>query len=293
MHWIVIYNKKSGRAKWRSRDEMISDFFVKHHVSFDMIPLHHYGFDLDKSFCIERIKSVKDPHILVVGGDGTLRRTVEFFYHKDIKVPVGYLPSGSANIFAKIHNISSNPSKTLGSILQKNYTPIDISLINGKYVFLLAAVFGSLGAMAVQAEQNYKETIGPLAYLLSLDGVIKNFKKKDISLKIDEDISYQNHQAHSIIIGTDQLVQAFLDHKSTSYALHTVVAQNDNFAGLVRGCVDFYSGRNSDVVQHRRGDRVKFQADFGNEVHFDGDPMELTDPKFIIERKPNFLSFVM
>jgi diacylglycerol kinase family enzyme len=292
MHWIVIYNKKSGRAKWRSRDEMIADFFVKHHVSFDMVPLHHYGFDLDKSFCIERIQSVKDPHILVVGGDGTLRRTVEYLYHKDIQVPIAYLPSGSANIFAKIHGISSTPSKTLGSILQKKYTPVDISLINGKYVFLLAAVFGNLGAMAVQAEHNYKETIGPLAYLLSLDGVIKNFKKKDISLQIDTNLAEQ-YKAHSIIVGTDQLVQAFMDHKTSAPTLHTVIAQNDSFAGLVRGCVEFYSGKNSDVVQHRRGDFVQFEAKFGDEVHFDGDPMELTDSTFTIERKPDYLSFVM
>lgn len=62
-------------------------------------------------------QSIKDGLIIVIGGDGTIHESLNGLGERYASVPLGYIPSGSGNDFARGAGISHHPKKALEQIL--------------------------------------------------------------------------------------------------------------------------------------------------------------------------------
>jgi len=101
-----------------------------------------------------------------VGGDGTLSSVVSGLLRSGTTVPVGYIPSGTANDVAATLALSKDPSVAAQRIIDGSPIPLDIGSFGGRY-FTYIAAFGAFTGIAYSTPQSAKRSLGHLAYVLS------------------------------------------------------------------------------------------------------------------------------
>ena len=149
-------------------------------------------------------------HILVAGGDGTVREIVEAISLNDLgeKVTLGILPSGTGNVLAR--NLKIDLNDLTGSVkrgLFGNRFPIDLGLVRiihedgtrAERVFSVMAGMGLDAKIMDKTDPKLKKAIGWVAYI---DGGLRAlptlFERMDVSVDSREP---RNLKVVSLIIG--------------------------------------------------------------------------------------------
>ena len=71
--------------------------------------------------------------IVVAGGDGTVNRVVNVIMKNNINVPLGVIPAGTSNDFARHLKMPNNFSECIEKILAGNIQSVDVGKANDKY----------------------------------------------------------------------------------------------------------------------------------------------------------------
>lgn len=89
----------------------------------------------------EKIRKAIQTHpdlILIIGGDGTLNSLAKELLHSSI--PVGIIPTGSGNGFARHFNIPLHPQKAAQALRHGDIVSIDAGLVNGHPFFITCSL---------------------------------------------------------------------------------------------------------------------------------------------------------
>ncbi|MBR1555196.1 MAG: diacylglycerol kinase family lipid kinase [Oscillospiraceae bacterium] len=105
-------------------------------------------------------------YIFCSGGDGTLHEVMDGMLKAENTIPVGYIPCGSVNDFAKSMDISKDMLKACEDVLDGLPRKIDIGTVNGRGFSYIAA-FGAFTDIAYGTPQNIKNVLGPAAYMIN------------------------------------------------------------------------------------------------------------------------------
>ncbi len=119
--------------------------------------------------------------IICCGGDGTLSETVAGVLRSENKTPVGYIPCGSTNDYAKSIGLSSDIAEAAKYACTKEASEIDIGKIDKRY-FNYIASFGAFTQASYNAPQSLKNMLGHMAYVL--EGIKDLTKIKAVNMKI-------------------------------------------------------------------------------------------------------------
>lgn len=185
IRFIVNPMSASGRGKkiWLQVEDTLKQKNLNYTVQFTNYPKH--GISLAK-------EAVKDPTvqaIVAVGGDGTVHEAAQALIGTDI--PLGFIPAGSGNDFARALDISIDSAKALERILQFRPFKIDIAKINNKY-FVNGAGIGFDGAVAKMTNDSKMKIwlnrmkLGRFAYLASALRLLCTFRPTDLILTTDD-----------------------------------------------------------------------------------------------------------
>lgn len=178
---MMIYNPTSGEGTIADKLE-------------DIVKLHQdEGFDLVLREIKEDLKLEKVlmelndefSHIMVAGGDGTVNILINALIGLNIDIPIGVIPSGTANDFASHIGMPNDVLEACRRILDSRPKKIDIGKINDRY-FINVASMGLFTDVSQKTNQSLKNTIGKMAYFLKGLQEIPNFKKIPIILKSRE-----------------------------------------------------------------------------------------------------------
>lgn len=102
--------------------------------------------------------------VIAAGGDGTVNEVVNGL--DGLTVPLGIIPVGTANDFAKQAGIPTDADHAMDVILQRKPVRIDTAEINGRRFLNVST--GGIGAEATaETPAEAKEALGPLAYAIS------------------------------------------------------------------------------------------------------------------------------
>lgn len=111
--------------------------------------------------------------VVAVGGDGTVNEVVNGLDGFD--VPLGIIPLGTANDFARQVGIPSDADHAMDVILQRKPRQFDTASLNGRRFLNVST--GGVGAEATaETPASAKETLGPLAYAVSGMRKLAEFK---------------------------------------------------------------------------------------------------------------------
>lgn len=124
-------------------------------------------------------------YILIAGGDGTVDSVVNAMENRNIDLPIGILPVGTANDFGKFINMPSDIQEACKQILDSKPIQVDVGKINNKY-FINVASTGLFTDVSQKTDVNLKNTIGKLAYYLKGLEELPNFRKLKIKLTSKE-----------------------------------------------------------------------------------------------------------
>ena len=103
--------------------------------------------------------------IVVCGGDGTFNGAVSTIVKHDEQPPIGYIPSGSTNDFARTVGLSGSPTDIARQIMTGFPRTLDLGSFNNSY-FSYVASFGAFTEASYNTPQDLKNKLGHLAYVL-------------------------------------------------------------------------------------------------------------------------------
>lgn len=172
-----IYNPYSGENS--IVNELDNVIKIHQEVNLTVVPYRiQRGKDLAEALdIIDETYS----YILIAGGDGTVDSLVNAMEQKNINIPIGILPVGTANDFGKFINMPTDIQQACKQILDSKPVAVDVGKINDKY-FINVASTGLFTDISQKIDENLKNTIGKMAYYLKGIEELPNFRKLKVKL---------------------------------------------------------------------------------------------------------------
>ena len=159
---LFIFNPKSGMGLIKNHLLDIVDTMVKAGFDTTIYTTQARG-DATRKVVEE---GAKYDRIICSGGDGTLDEVVTGMTQIDLHVPLGYIPAGSTNDFARSLGITNDMLKAAQVAVGDNIFPCDIGKFNDD-IFVYIAGFGLFTEISYETPQELKNIFGHLAYILS------------------------------------------------------------------------------------------------------------------------------
>lgn len=216
--------------------------------------------------------------IITSGGDGTINQVINAMMKNNINVPIGILPSGTANDFANHLNLPKHTSEACDVIINNKISEFDLGKINDKY-FINVAAGGLLTDVSQKIDTNLKSTLGKMAYYIKGIEQIPNFRAIPISINCDGETI--NEMIYLFVILNGSSAGGFkLAPNSTANdgILDLVAIRSCNMMELFNLFISTLKGEhleNNNII-YLRGKKFIIQCDEKVETDIDGE----TGPKF-------------
>ncbi len=158
---LVIVNPKAGMMKSKKNMFEIVDRLCQKGYSVTVQTTAMPG---DGSRFIERFGQGQDL-LVCCGGDGTLNEVINGMLHHQCKVPLGYVPAGTTNDFARTLGLPKKVEDCMDRILYGHPRDYDMGTFNGRN-FTYIASLGAFTQVSYSTPQRLKNILGHSAYLL-------------------------------------------------------------------------------------------------------------------------------
>lgn len=174
---LFVFNPKAGKGKIKTHLLDIVDIFNKHDYE---VVIHCTQKSKD---AYEKAKEYAHSVDLIVcsGGDGTLDEVVTGIMEQKSTVPIGYIPAGSTNDFATSLFVPKNMVEAASMIMEEELYHCDIGRFNSQ-TFAYVAAFGLFTDVSYETDQDLKNVLGHVAYIL--EGVKSLFNIKSYHMKV-------------------------------------------------------------------------------------------------------------
>lgn len=182
---LFVYNPRAGKEMLKPRLSDVLDIFVKAGYEVTVHPTQAYR---DAYYQIKEYEVGKYDLIACSGGDGTIDEVATGMMKrremgKDV-VPVGYIPAGTTNDFAKSLHIPRKPLTAADNAVKGVPFPCDIGKFNDS-VFVYIAAFGIFTDVSYETDQAVKNVLGHMAYIL--EGAKRIFNIPSYKIKVEHD----------------------------------------------------------------------------------------------------------
>lgn len=180
---LLVYNPKSGNSNLILNNfDLITTKLLKKGI---ILTLYSISRDYDR--LIEILKNEKYDIVILSGGDGTLSRCLTDMYNENIEFPeIAIFPTGTSNDLAKSLNLGEKIEDWINNILNKKSKFVDFGLINGNKIFLSSYAGGLFTKVSYATDKGLKKTFGKTAYYITGIDELKNIKKFDLKMRIDD-----------------------------------------------------------------------------------------------------------
>lgn len=180
MNIFFVFNPKSGKGQLKNKLGDIIELFS------------NLGHDITIKATTKRgdatdwVRDLPDGYDRVVcaGGDGTLDEVVWGMSLRENKLPIGYIPAGSTNDFARSLGLPVDSLEAARVAISSNIFDCDLGEFNGRK-FVYVAAFGLFTDVSYDTPQELKNKFGHAAYVM--EGLKKLGEIKPIHIKADID----------------------------------------------------------------------------------------------------------
>lgn len=178
---LLIVNPCSGKAKMRTELLGVVEIFSSAGCDVTVYPTKARG---DATVKAESLNESDFDLIVVCGGDGTLNEVITGLTRANLKIRLGYIPSGTLNEWSSGLGIARNIKQAARDILNGREVSLDIGKFGDRY-FSYTASFGAFTSASYTAPQDVKNVLGQAAYFF--EGVKSLGSIKPIHLKFVSD----------------------------------------------------------------------------------------------------------
>ncbi len=183
---LFIYNPRAGKAQIRNKLADILDTFAKGGYEITVYPTQAAGEAKD---IVARREEDYDL-VACSGGDGTLDEVVTGMLESGFRTPIGYIPAGSTNDFAGSLKLHKNMHMAAETIVNGRDFPCDVGTFNDD-VFVYIAAFGLFTEVSYETDQDMKNLLGHMAYLLEGMRRLPNYRSYPMRVSYD-DVTFED-----------------------------------------------------------------------------------------------------
>lgn len=158
----LIYNPTSGREEMKKR---LADILNRLDMGGIEASCHATSGEGDATLAAADAVERGYDLIIAAGGDGTLNEVINGMAEKPNLPPLGVLPLGTTNDFARAMGIPKHWEDSCDLILRQQSRLIDLGKANDRY-FINIAGGGSLTELTYEVPSKLKTMMGQLAYYL-------------------------------------------------------------------------------------------------------------------------------
>ena len=123
--------------------------------------------------------------IVCSGGDGTLNETVHGVMSSNNILPIGYIPTGSTNDFARSIGLPKGIENCAKTITYENKFITDYGTFNNDQIFTYVCAFGMFTEVTYETPQQRKNYIGHSAYIMEAIKHIEEIKSYSMTIEYD------------------------------------------------------------------------------------------------------------
>lgn len=186
---LLIYNPKAGKSHFLTALPTVIDLFTKAGYAVEVYPTQGPG------DAVQKVMSLEDGYDMLVpaGGDGTIDEIFTGLIRSGKDIPVGYIPVGSTNDYANSLGLSSNIVQAVGDIIDGKTAGVDAGVLNGEHVFVYVAAFGAFTEVAYQTNQDMKNALGHVAYLIEATKRLGDLKPYPLTVRTEDWMTEQDY----------------------------------------------------------------------------------------------------
>ncbi|WP_080146221.1 diacylglycerol/lipid kinase family protein [Marinilactibacillus piezotolerans] len=169
-HLIIILNEhaRKGRKILGEIQSFLNDYSGTHQLYLTEYKGH--AAEIAQSLSASQNNHMR---LIIVGGDGTLNEVISGLEQAGLSLPVGYIPAGSGNDFARSHQLSSKAETAINRILSlKHPKSLDILTIlheEKKYAAVNSFGIGLDGRVNASLDRSKnKSQLGQFAYFAAI-----------------------------------------------------------------------------------------------------------------------------
>lgn len=177
---LFIYNAQAGKGQVRTRLAGLLNVFSKAGWLVTVYPTQSQGDAMSSAAWL----GGSFDRVVCCGGDGTLHDTVSGLMTIENRPPLGYIPAGTTNDFARNLKLPQGYDKRAAVAAEGVPRPCDVGRFNGAY-FVYIAAFGAFTDVAYATPQQFKNIFGHLAYLM--EGVARLGSIESYHLTVEHD----------------------------------------------------------------------------------------------------------
>lgn len=178
----LIYNPTSGREEMKRR---LSDILARLEQGGLETSCHATVGAGDATLAAAEAIDRGFDLIIAAGGDGTLNEVISGMAVKEQRPPLGILPLGTTNDFARALGIPRHWEQACDIILRRQTRPIDIGRMNDRF-FINIAGGGSMTELTYEVPSKLKTMLGQLAYYMKGIEKLPRFRPIHLSIRTDE-----------------------------------------------------------------------------------------------------------
>lgn len=178
---LFIINPKAGRTA--IKNDLFEIIMTFSQAGYEVVTYPTTGpDDAERKVCAD---GADYDLIVCTGGDGTLENTVcGYMKMGEKKIPLGYIPVGTTNDFARSLRISRKPIEAAKQIVTGEQMFIDVGRFEEKY-FVYIAAFGIFTDISYSTNQSLKKIMGHSAYVVEALKNIVNYKGFELEAEFD------------------------------------------------------------------------------------------------------------
>ncbi|MFD0711860.1 diacylglycerol kinase [Paenibacillus sp. GCM10027626] len=261
----LIYNPTSGREEIKKR---LPDILQKLDRNGVEASCHATEGEGDATIAAAEAVDRGYDMIIVAGGDGTLYEVINGLAGKEERPPLGILPLGTTNDFARALGIPKHWEYACDLITQQYAQTIDLGRAGHRY-FINIAGGGSLTELTYEVPSKLKTMIGQLAYYMK--GLEKMTRLRPTMLRLEAAEIGEIHEE----------IMLFLICNSNSVGGFEKLAPS---ASLNDGLFDVIVLRKCNLAEFIRIASMALRGEHLNDphiIHFQTNQLQVTTPDYV------------
>lgn len=260
---LILYNGRAGHGRIERKIDAICGVFAE--GGWNVIP---------QALCFGEnpFDAVVDVDLVVIcGGDGTINYVVNALKSKEMNLPLGIIPSGTANDFANMLGLSKDAVTAARDILCGVERKVDCGRVNDMW-FVNIFSFGLFTTTSQHTSDAVKHRVGKLAYIL--EGAKELLHYEAIPLHIRCGDAELDVDSVMVLVFNGQTAGGFRLVEGASVddgVLDCIILQKQNDLRTIFSAVKYLSDRVPDMgVLHLRSSHFDFTSPLSPDCDMDG-----------------------
>ena len=259
---VFLYNTQSGKGKAARSVEAICTVFRAYGYEIEprLIDFSANPFDGNETIDL----------MVVAGGDGTVNYVVNAMKRKGLDIPLGVIPSGTANDFARALGMSREPLEAARQIASGGVERVDVGCVNGLW-FVNIFSFGIFTTTSQRTPDKRKHRIGKLAYII--EGVKEFRSMHAVPLEIEADGERFDLRSLMVLIFNGETAGGFHLARRSSIKdglFDCILLEKKNFLRSTLAMCRYLAGGQPKIVRHLQARTIDIRSTVNEPTDVDG-----------------------